>query len=118
LTILYHTAPARVDGQSVHIDELIQRFVTSGNNCRHRRAGTRPPEQESLKKKHLPKFSLRDTGAFVTVFLEFVKLVKAVRKHRPPTPSISAPNISCFPYLDGTACFASVPVGGQWSIGA
>ena len=82
LTILYHHRTRSRDGQSIHIDELIHALRDIGHTVVVVEPVRVPPTQESLKKKHLPKFLYEFLELCYSV-LEFAKLARAARRYRP-----------------------------------
>lgn len=82
LTILYHHRTRSRDGQSIHIDELIQALRDNGHKVVVVEPERVPPTQASLKKKLLPKL-LYEVLEFCYSFLEFLKLAQAARQCRP-----------------------------------
>jgi glycosyltransferase involved in cell wall biosynthesis len=82
LTILYHHRTRSRDGQSVHIDELIQALRDQGHKVVVVEPQRVPATQASLKKKLLPKL-LYEILELCYSFLEFIKLARASRQYRP-----------------------------------
>jgi glycosyltransferase involved in cell wall biosynthesis len=82
MKILYHHRTRSRDGQSIHIDALIQALRDIGHVVTVVEPERAPPTQASLKKKLLPKFLYEFLELCYSV-VEFVKLAKAVRQHRP-----------------------------------
>lgn len=82
LTILYHHRTRSRDGQSIHIDRLIEALRDIGHSVVIVEPERVPPTQGSLKKKLLPKF-LYEILELCYSAVEFAKLTWAVRRHRP-----------------------------------
>ena len=82
LTILYHHRTRSRDGQSIHIDELIHALRDLGHTVVVVEPDRVPPTQQSLKKKLLPKL-LYEVLELCYSILEFLKLARAARQHRP-----------------------------------
>src|ERR1700688_4585275 len=82
LTILYHHRTRSRDGQSIHIDELIQALRDIGHNVVIVEPERVPPTRQSLRKKILPKFLYEFLELCYSV-VEFAKLARAARQHRP-----------------------------------
>ena len=82
LTILYHHRTRSRDGQSIHIDELIQALRDIGHNVVIVEPERVPPTRQSLRKKVLPKFLYEFLELCYSV-VEFAKLARAARQHRP-----------------------------------
>jgi glycosyltransferase involved in cell wall biosynthesis len=82
LTILYHHRTRSRDGQSIHIDALIQALRDIGHVVTVVEPERVSPTRASLKKQLLPKFFYEFLELCYS-FVEFNKLAQAVRQHRP-----------------------------------
>jgi glycosyltransferase involved in cell wall biosynthesis len=82
LTILYHHRTRARDGQSVHIDALIDALRAAHHEIVVVGPKRVPATVESLNRKVLPKF-IYEILEFGYNFLELAKLTQAVLRHRP-----------------------------------